>query len=809
LATATTTNHMGGFTPPFKNHLTIRNRIMTDINLKSVSKVITIGASIVCALGVISGIKNEGVTRNIALTVAVSSAVLGGINRSLTGSYEDSANFQARNIIEPIEEKSKKLTRQNNELDRNVKSLSEILDTTKRELELVNVDKESLNFQLRLINGKLADIEKDYQAKNRSLDEQLSTEDTRVQDFLDAFKSQLINDCAVRVDNVYSSLQAAVSSRLENDEYSKLRDKLVEFLNVLNASYTKHSNQLFQLAELDTQNIELFVNETIGTYTDISSQMASLKVRFRNLLNVDERLQLDDAYMLLADFKDSAIPKTAAQSLLREQSEVAKNKLSKLDEIALDAQNGLDEMRSQVFDLIGQIENKNLRVLELENEIKRLNQPLSWRLATSRELQIGNLIIAYFWQKGFYLDRSHSKGDAYEVKLFFQIDRNERAILAKELNEHSEQLQQYCRCLHPISFDFDGDIGLMVATVQLKTREKSKMSVDEIYRLITPHTRFGETLRRYHDHKKSGLPTLRVMTRTGGGKQIAVKNLIQSYVNNENFEIWLSDPQHGSDQDFWDIPKIGTDTTTAVDALNSFVDEFSARKEKRSTNPKLSILGIFDECDKTYDRTEKQKISKIWTEIRHHNMRLILIGQSGEVGKNGWTWDEMNNCTMLFIGDAIGTAIKHANDLNTVAQNLETIEKTYKTVSAWMREANQDIPVENQYRLALIVSGGKYEFIEIPPALKGEIENNRSTIVSKKFESLSLNTQNQTILNNSEGWIDESKKAFIVPHIECPKCQSIEFTRHRKRADVTTHGYMCKQCKNEFTSYNNKSPNIN
>jgi septal ring factor EnvC (AmiA/AmiB activator) len=214
LAILTTTNHKGGVKPPLTNHLTIRNKTML-INLKSVSNVLSVGASLVCLLGVGASFKTEGVARNLAMTVAVSYAALGIGNRACAGLYEDSANFQARNLLEPIEEKTKKLTRQNNELETSVKSLSEKLDTTKRELELVNVDKESLNFQLRLITGKLADIEKEYQAKNRSLDEKLATEDTRVQDFLDTFKSQLINDCAVRVDNIYSSLQSSVSSRLQ------------------------------------------------------------------------------------------------------------------------------------------------------------------------------------------------------------------------------------------------------------------------------------------------------------------------------------------------------------------------------------------------------------------------------------------------------------------------------------------------------------------------------------------------------------------------------------------------------------------
>jgi hypothetical protein len=353
-----------------------------------------------------------------------------------------------------------------------------------------------------------------------------------------------------------------------------------------------------------------------------------------------------------------------------------------------------------------------------------------------------------------------------------------------------------------VSFDWDADKGLMCATLVWKEKGKTKMSIDEIYRLITPYTKFGETLRRYHDHKKGGLPTLRVMTRTGGGKQIAVKNLIQSYVDNEKFEIWLSDPAHGSDQDFWDIPKIATDTKSAVEALESFITEFSARKEKRSQNPKLPILGIFDECDKTYKKPEKLKIAEIWTEIRHHNMRLILIGQSSEVGKNGWTWDEMHNCTMLFIGDAIGTAIKHPNDLHVVGQNLETIEKTYKTVSAWMREANTDIPIENQYRLALIISGGKYEFIEIPPSLKGMIENNRSTIVSKKFESMSINTQNNVSTNNLESKIVEPVNVVSTAKIICPRCDEPNPTKNGTDKITGSQKYICSKptCKHHFAS---------
>jgi predicted RNA-binding Zn-ribbon protein involved in translation (DUF1610 family) len=184
-------------------------------------------------------------------------------------------------------------------------------------------------------------------------------------------------------------------------------------------------------------------------------------------------------------------------------------------------------------------------------------------------------------------------------------------------------------------------------------------------------------------------------------------------------------------------------------------------------------------------------------------MRLILIGQSGEVGKNGWTWDEMNNCTMLFIGDAIATAIKHANDLGTVNQNLENIQNTYKICSDWMKDANKNFPVENQYRLALIVSGGKYEFIEIPPALKGGIENNRSSIVSQKFASLSINTQNKPLPNNLESTIGEVGNKVSEVEIKCPKCTSINYKRNGKtKTDTPVQKYLCKDCGKSYTHTN-------
>ncbi|MFM6138019.1 MAG: hypothetical protein ACKPCP_28405, partial [Sphaerospermopsis kisseleviana] len=196
-----------------------------------------------------------------------------------------------------------------------------------------------------------------------------------------------------------------------------------------------------------------------------------------------------------------------------------------------------------------------------------------------------------------------------------------------------------------------------------------------------------------------------------------MKNLLNHYLNNwDQWELWLSDPQHGSFEDYWQCPKIAQNPLQSANILETFIDEFNDRKNNLSLNADIPILGIFDECDKTFDKKQKAGISHIWTEIRHRKMKLILIGQSAEVGRQGWTWDELNNTSLMFIGDAIGTAIKHADDMGWASDMKSKIQATYAKISEFFNQVNSDIPVKNQYRLALLIDGMKYDFVEIPPA---------------------------------------------------------------------------------------------
>jgi DNA-directed RNA polymerase subunit RPC12/RpoP len=187
-------------------------------------------------------------------------------------------------------------------------------------------------------------------------------------------------------------------------------------------------------------------------------------------------------------------------------------------------------------------------------------------------------------------------------------------------------------------------------------------------------------------------------------------------------------------------------------------------------------MGVFDETDKTFDKKQKGEISKIWTEIRHRKMKMILIGQSSEVGKNGWTWDEMNNCSLMFIGEAIGTAIKHADDLGWSQEMKSKIPSIYAKVSEFFNSQNADIPVKNHYRLALLIDGMKYDFVEIPPALDGELINNKSWLVNAPWQS-------KAIKENAD--------------IACVNCGSINIKKNGRLGDKQR--YKCSDCGSNFS----------
>jgi len=320
---------------------------------------------------------------------------------------------------------------------------------------------------------------------------------------------------------------------------------------------------------------------------------------------------------------------------------------------------------------------------------------------------------------------------------------------------------------------------------------------DEIYRFLERSSAFGQIIRDAQNHRKGGKPTLRVMSGTGGGKSLVGKLIIQEYCNHESdYEIRLSDPLHGSDQDYWNCPKVATDKLSAHKAFLNFANEHKVRSNKKSLNPNQKILGLFDEFDKQHSQDDKKLAAEIWTAIRHNQMRLILLGQSSEVGGTGWTWDEMNNCSMLFLGDGVATAIKHYKDIGFSIKYKNQLQRQYEQVKEWLHSKNEGLDAAKQYRVALLIIGQDAKFLELPPAQIEPVNNGKSWVVSKPFESnnsdiMSINTQNipSTNINSSPTIEKETDKP------PCKYCGSPNVKRNGKHPKTRKQQYTCNDCK--------------
>jgi predicted RNA-binding Zn-ribbon protein involved in translation (DUF1610 family)/predicted nucleic acid-binding Zn-ribbon protein len=763
---------------------------MTFISLNAVSRGLSIVASLLCLGGVLSYIKADARAKPLALNIAVGAGVLAVGTQLSSKWYEDLANDQLKEITAKLE-KDRDVFKQDYQKQTSVLAEVKAL-STKQSDQLVKLAEElqAKDTALKLLQDNLGRIQAEFETKGKELDAKLQQDDTRFEDLLHEFKGQLAEDLGSRIYKTYNQLSESVETRLQRDDYQSIHENLQQFFDSLEPKYNFHCSLLNEITNLNGTVSEILTS-AVDIYSQINDEIAALKVRFRNLLNVDERRALDDAYTTLADYSKKFTPIDKAKGVLNEYRDFQKEQLEKLYGSISENQNSLEEMREQVGDLLNQLDAEHLKIAQLNQQIVELKKPLKWSFAQSRELQIGNLIIEYFWQSGIYLDRTHSQGDVYSVKLFFQIDRNSRAIAAKELNEHSEALQTYCRVLKPVVFTWDADIALMSATVVLKQKPVEPPSDKDIYRILEPAENFGAIIRKYHNHKEGGKPTLRVMGGTGGGKSLATKVIIKSYVDSEDgWEIRLSDPMDGSEEDYWDIVKVATDDRTAKKAFAEVVREFDARTVKSSRFPQQKLLAVFDEFDKQHDDDDKDDAKRIWTAIRHHSIRLILMGQSSQVGANGWQWDDMRNCTLLFVGDAVISATNKYKELGWDLKTKNRIDREYRQISEWMtaKNTNEELPPESQYRLALLVCGSVIKFLEIPKAVIGAIDNGRSWIVSKPWE-----------FSNAD-WVEIESPALVMPTVCCPHCGRTSIKKNGKdKATKTIQQYKCNDCGKGFS----------
>jgi hypothetical protein len=346
-----------------------------------------------------------------------------------------------------------------------------------------------------------------------------------------------------------------------------------------------------------------------------------------------------------------------------------------------------------------------MQIQRLEAEVHQLSKPVKYLGATREDMRIANIVIGYFETLGLILDRAGSDYRGYEASLEFITDRTGRLVLASELNEHSERLQGLTHVLNKPEFKLDPSTGLMTLLV----RWASKPAVDNsdlAKRLITPLDEVTKKLVANLSHK----PTIRVMGATGEGKGVMVRYLLKSILANHPWYCRLHDPQHGSSEDHWGIPKVSKSGSELKLALKDIESQMIHRE---ANGWSVVTLDTLDEIDTHLEKKEKKEsFIDLISRIRHLGMKLILIGQNPKVGRAGFEWSDMQQMNCIYMGASAFDAIEANPQLKP---RKDKLTKDYITLSEHYERVNEGLSDGERYLFGLVVIPGKTPmWIELP-----------------------------------------------------------------------------------------------
>ena len=319
---------------------------------------------------------------------------------------------------------------------------------------------------------------------------------------------------------------------------------------------------------------------------------------------------------------------------------------------------------------------------------------------------IANIIIGYFERLGFILDRAGTDYRGYEATLEFITDRTGRLVLASELNEHVERLQPLTHVLNTLEFKLDPETGLMTLLVRWGNKPAAN-TTEQSKRLISPLADVVKKLIEGLSHK----PTIRIMGATGEGKGVMARYLLSQILTSNPWYCRLHDPQHGSSEDYWGIPKVSRSGNELKKALKDIESQMISREATK--NWSVVTLDILDEIDTHLEKKEKKEsFIDLVSRIRHLGMKLILIGQNPKVGRAGFEWSDMKQMNCIYMGASALDAIKASPQLEP---RKDKLTKEYLTLSEHYERENENLQDDSKYLFGLVVIPGKTPlWVELP-----------------------------------------------------------------------------------------------
>jgi hypothetical protein len=461
-----------------------------NISLKSASRSITVVASLLCLGGVLSFVKSNEKMKPLALNIIVATATLAIGNQVSSRWYEESANNQLADITSKCEKEWQVLNTKYQQQTQVLKETQVLRDELQQDFELASDEIILKSQAIQILQKKVSQLVASFEIKTQELSDKLQCEDMRYQELIDVFKGLIVEHLNERIYKFFNSLDESINKKLESEDYQAIHDNLIPFKDKLQLHYDTHCELLKSIEQIDGELTDI-VTDILNIYSRIVDEQTALKTRFRNLLNLDERRSLEDAYNTLADYSKTHTPITKAKDLLGEYNDFQKNQLNNLGEKLEDNVNSLSEMRGQVFDLIAQLAATHAKIAELNSQITELKKPQQF-YGGSTIAVAGNKISQYYYKKGYKLDCITWEETTTGYTITYGI-RDNPALTEKEMfaDNSREQLAAYSNALHGTlpTLIFNYQNCTLTLTVQLRSTPKKVVTPQELVEEIRAQLR--------------------------------------------------------------------------------------------------------------------------------------------------------------------------------------------------------------------------------------------------------------------------------------------------------------------------------
>jgi hypothetical protein len=532
----------------------------------------------------------------------------------------------------------------------------------------------------------------------------------------------------------------------KREQYPKLAERLDELLGEAQDLLAEYA---VKLAETPKKWDSL--GDLLSLYYCVNDDMGNIRTKaiqaIAKLTNQETQLELQEVSEILDEWQTAnLVPRDKLEHII-------KNYEAALNEFRLEFTSRFEATRQFAATLEAQNQDDDkfvqgviAKMKELEQKIYHLSKPIMYPGATRTDMRIANIVIGYFHQLGIILDRAGSDYRGYEANLEFITDRTGRLILASELNEHSERLQPLTHVLNKPEFKLNAETGLMTLLVRWENKPAVN-NHDQAKRLLCP---LADVVKKIIDglsHK----PTTRIMGATGEGKGVMIRYLLKIILTTNNWYCRIHDPQHGSDEDHWGIPKVSKSGSELKEALKNIEKQLNRRETTRSWS--VPTLDVLDEIDTHLDKKEKKEaFIDLISRIRHCGMKLVLIGQNPKVGRAGFEWSDMQQMNCIYMGASASDAIEANPQLKA---RKEKLNKDYLTLSEYYESMNEGLGDNEKYLFGLAVIPGKTPlWFELPRPDSVKIDCNQllladSFIIPDSFNELIAGQNNAYDSGNS------------------------------------------------------------